>query len=293
MTDWLDQARSEIAAPSAATSEEESGDSLGDWLSNLPRGEVPSAPAEPSDTFRESIDLPDWMKPAVETSPAPKQETSEPSLPDWMKPADEPSPAPAKKTDAPFTPDWMASFREQEPSAESGSRLTEPASEFPSAPAFVSGTESLGNQADELFSIDMPEWLSNIAPTEQKPAPAVTQEEISQEAIAPADLPSWVQAMRPVESVLPSRGCDAPAGRGDVGGKRPAGRFARRFAAGRTDPARQAQSPGHSFAGQRGPAGRRVPARTNAGRGNTGRAHCAAAGVWFPSVSCAGSSRHY
>jgi hypothetical protein len=59
---------------------------------------------------------------------------------------------------------------------------------------------------DAIFaSMQMPEWLADVTP--QRPAssrelPPAAREE---EAIAPADLPSWVEAMRPVESaVVPS-----------------------------------------------------------------------------------------
>jgi len=48
----------------------------------------------------------------------------------------------------------------------------------------------------------MPEWLSSIGPSAPKPAPAAPAEPTS-ESISPAELPSWVQAMRPVESAMP------------------------------------------------------------------------------------------
>jgi hypothetical protein len=239
LTDWLDKAKSEIETP-AGKPEAESDDSLGDWLSNLPREGSFTAPAAPEETFHEDIDLPDWMK-TEEPLSAPKQETEqtlpdwmsaapqtsaaapepteEPSVPDWLKPAEktsaepasemddfslpdwlksEAAAAPSEKTDAAPAPDWMASFAAEEPSASAEARAGEPAPEVPHEPAFVPGVESLDNsQAEQLFSMDMPDWLSNIAPTGQ------TSEGETQEAIAPAELPSWVQAMRPVETALP------------------------------------------------------------------------------------------
>ncbi len=79
-------------------------------------------------------------------------------------------------------------------------------------PAFVDSNvptptgdpSTLSNQdVDSLFSVDMPDWLSHPA-TEENETP---QQEVGihaegGEALAPADLPSWVQAMRPVEAVL-------------------------------------------------------------------------------------------
>ena len=211
LTGWLDKVGAESAAP-ADQPAAESGDSIkrsnpadGDWLSNLPRGEASPAPAESSESFGEDIDLPDWMKPAAEPPAAPKEKQAETSA-----------------------PDWISSFREQELPAERlpSARLAEPAPEVPRAPAFVPSAgpvdqrsnpvDQRSNPADssqenELFSIEMPDWLSNIAPTDQKSASAETQE-----AIAPADLPSWVQAMRPVESVLLGPSFTVPSAEGPL-----------------------------------------------------------------------------
>ncbi|RJP51940.1 MAG: zinc ribbon domain-containing protein [Anaerolineaceae bacterium] len=202
LTDWLDKAQADVETQAEAP-KTEPGDSLGEWLSNLPRGESLSEPTEAGETFHEDIDLPDWMKPAGELPAASEQGTVEASLPDWMESAAQTSAAAAEKTEATPAPDWMSAFRESESSAEAEAPFAEPAPEIPSAPAFVSGQESLENkQADELFSVDMPDWLSSIAPTDQKTGEALT-DETAPDAIAPADLPSWVQAMRPVETVLP------------------------------------------------------------------------------------------
>ncbi len=179
LTGWLDKVGAEAAAPTDQPAAE-SGDSVGDWLSSLPRGEDLPAPAESSGaSFGEDIDLPAWMKPAAE-------------------------PPAESKGDA---PGWM-----REPPANESARLAEPAPEVPRAPAFVPGAETAeSSQGNELFSIEMPDWLSNIAPTDQKSASAGTQE-----AIAPADLPSWVQAMRPVESILPGLPFTVPSAEGPL-----------------------------------------------------------------------------
>jgi hypothetical protein len=91
----------------------------------------------------------------------------------------------------------MDIFQDAAPAAET------PASpEVPHAAAFVPGVDApQAGQADDLFASEMPDWLSNIAPVESKPADAKVP---TQENITPAELPSWVQAMRPVETALPS-----------------------------------------------------------------------------------------
>ncbi len=156
---------------------------LTDWLdkatAEAAASAAPPASAPSEETFGGDIDLPDWLKTADETPAAPKEET----------------PGGAS------LPGWMAAFREAEAPAELPAEEPETAPEVPREAAFVPGLETEeGGQADELFSIEMPGWLSNIAPAEQQSAP---QEGPPPEAIAPAELPSWVQAMRPVETVLP------------------------------------------------------------------------------------------
>ncbi|MEW5939873.1 MAG: hypothetical protein AB1750_09450 [Chloroflexota bacterium] len=177
--DWL---RS-LGEPSAAPPVSQAGAGLPEWIS--PAAETPAA--QPEDSF--SLD---WLKPPAETAAT---QAEEPGLPDWMKPQPG-QPAPAEPGAA-F--DWMSdsSKTPAEPAPPSG------------APAFLPGEEALGMgaAAAELFSADMPDWLSNIAPTEQKPS---APEAPPGESISPADLPSWVQAMRPVETAAPIEA--APAG---------------------------------------------------------------------------------
>jgi hypothetical protein len=210
LTDWMGKVGSESTVPDEKPATE-SGDSLGDWLSSLPRGDVssPFAPVESSESFGDDINLPDWMKPAVQPPAAQQEERkSEPSLSDWMKPVVTSN----ENASEASAPDWMDAFREQELPAESSAFLTEPAPEVPRTPAFVSGNEPLdASQGNELFSIEMPDWLSNISPADQKSAPVETHD-----AIAPADLPSWVQAMRPVESVLPGSSVTVPSAEGPL-----------------------------------------------------------------------------
>ncbi len=236
LASWLDRASSENTAPAPADiPAAQPSEAIPDWPSNLPRESVEKpAPAvqapieadslkwmkeeihaktESTETFDASLKLPDWMKPLAEENETPRS--------DWMQEHAE-APAASKEGEAPL-PDWMAAFRAQDQEAKTPAPKTEPAApilsgveESPSAPAFVLGEEPFeSNQVDELFAIEMPDWLSNIGPTEQKSAPATLQE-TPQESIAPADLPSWVQAMRPVESALPSLDTALPTPEGPL-----------------------------------------------------------------------------
>jgi hypothetical protein len=56
---------------------------------------------------------------------------------------------------------------------------------------------------DAILSLDMPDWLSGFTPTEAELSDATgTEKPAENNNIRPADLPSWVQAMRPVEDVM-------------------------------------------------------------------------------------------
>jgi len=64
---------------------------------------------------------------------------------------------------------------------------------------------SLSNQdVDSLFSMEMPDWLSRPEPetTESPSSQATIPPAKGEEALSPVELPSWVQAMRPVEAVI-------------------------------------------------------------------------------------------
>jgi hypothetical protein len=200
-------------------------------------------------SFGADLDLPDWMKSAAAEAPAPQQ--TDGGLPDWMKPtaAQPPLPQPQESSlsdwmksaaeapvqkEEPGLPDWMKSQQGQAAPAEQGadlglpswvaaaSQIPEPQAETkpevpvtpPGTPAFIQGEEPVSaGGADELFSANLPDWLSNIAPAEQTAATiAAPQPEKPQEAfISPADLPSWVQAMRPVETTLQEVSASADA----------------------------------------------------------------------------------
>jgi len=198
---WMDgtsDAKSEPTAPdwmtrdvpfseSQAKDESETPSWMGAFGESAAQTENTSE-AAPTQSFEldSKFDLPSWLGSLESTEPA--QGSIEPPPADW--------PAPSETKAAP--PDWMDVFRDAAPAAET------PASpEVPHAAAFVPAEMETpqDGQADDLFSSDMPDWLSNIAPSELKSAEA---KEPTQQNIAPAELPSWVQAMRPVETALPS-----------------------------------------------------------------------------------------
>ncbi len=196
----------DIAPPSAPAPSAAPGSNLPDWLSNLPPISDQPGGGTPALVDTGSLDLgpkptgdlPDWManldsafassEPAPESPSKPDAFKLPADLPDWMKSAggaDESKPVQEER----------GAFLSPLPPSE---EISQPPP-ISSSPAFFPGMEPVSeDEVSELFAAELPEWLANVAPAEPKREPQAADASIS-----PGDLPSWVQAMRPVESVLP------------------------------------------------------------------------------------------
>lgn len=208
-----------------------------DWLKKLqdqqnqpqePQAAAPAAAAAPSE-------VPDWLKTFAEAAPAPvpiEPQAAEPeepllsesALPDWLR-ANEPQaiePPLTAATSAPIPPeaeptlpagelpDWISSLGKPSGAPEASAPPATPALsagvppvEAPASGAVFTQGEGASSDVDAIFaSMQTPDWLSGVAPSapaaEEKLPPAAQVEQ----PIGPADLPSWVQAMRPVESAM-------------------------------------------------------------------------------------------
>jgi hypothetical protein len=195
------------------------------WLRNLGIPEqTPAADGPSVQPFAQQDDL-DWLKSLDgqdETAPeeqpqlsprrtAPLGEnTGDQTMPDWLRSAVE---GPSMPPPGAASLDWFASHDEhvdQLPTLSAPESLDQtqeqPASvdsifDIPSGePAPISSQD-----VDSLFSVEMPDWLSG-EPEATGETPASTESAApfvkEGDALAPVDLPSWVQAMRPVESVI-------------------------------------------------------------------------------------------
>ena len=168
-----------------------------DWLkSESENTPVDNAPdwASAGVTSGDELEMPAWLNPAESAAqPSEAQDISLGDVPDWLK-ASAPKETIFDETpaaDPAAVPDWLNSLQSAAP--ESSSKPAE--NEFSSAPPAEAGI-------DNLFT-DLPDWLSKAddmaAPVSSSPSPITNTD-----AIAPGDLPSWVQAMRPVDSGLPT-----------------------------------------------------------------------------------------
>jgi len=212
MPDWLNSFASETAAISAsevphapvqAEHPEPTGDDLPGWLDYLEDAstqqttpsETPAFTSEPPQAEFDSP--PDWLMRLEEQAKDSSPESS--TLSSWMDSLDKVSrdklpPAEELFRNASFEPENVAPEQNEN-----------------SAPAFIGddGAPISSSDVDAIFSLEMPDWLSDVSNAGQGDAtlmPNAEQEEI----ISPADLPSWVQAMRPVEAVLSENLEDSP-----------------------------------------------------------------------------------
>jgi hypothetical protein len=206
--DWLNNLQS------FRSSFETSSPSLEEQPALSQPDELPAS-ASPQSAMAGLPGIPDWLKAFDQGSLAPAINSSD--LPDWLKnvapqgevsskgesPQTDPPPAPLpSETSRPKpsvesnkTPDWLSAY--------------EPANLQPpgSMPAFVDGALENVNVEDLNASLQAPDWLSGSpSETTDQAASEANPHAAAQtgEAIVPAALPSWVQAMRPVESALPS-----------------------------------------------------------------------------------------
>ncbi|MEW6287517.1 MAG: hypothetical protein AB1509_14945 [Chloroflexota bacterium] len=181
-----------------------------DWLKNLGISAAPpSQPAAPA--FADTGELQPKEPPAsakpFQTAPLNEllgDEALRDTTPDWLKEAlEEPSmPLPGATS-----LDWFAEQakppKETPPPAPFDQTPGKPAA---STPAFdFSSGDSSAQDLDALFDVEMPDWLKGEPekPETPQPGPVSTQPFTEEgEALAPVELPSWVQAMRPVDSAI-------------------------------------------------------------------------------------------
>ena len=180
---------SQLEAEEPAATEE-----MPDWLASI--GEESSETPQEAQPAGES-ELPDWLSSLGEESAAAEGEEFGPSA----EPVEEPQP-PAEAE----VPDWLASMGEE--TTETEQPIEEPEisalGEGEATPAFVDdeGKPISAEDVEAIFSMDMPDWLSDAEEATER-EPPTTSAETQGDDLRPADLPDWVQAMRPVESVIP------------------------------------------------------------------------------------------
>lgn len=227
--DWLNQLGA-ISEPSQPAAPEDLPEDLS-WLdqigtpSGLPASDAVSTPSTPAAGPFEGEETPpasgedvSWLDqlPGLDAKPQEDGGEAEPlsvppfaeeisdvgqpvsgdAEPDWLRSATE---APTMPPPGDLSMDWFSSGGSAERQSEPPVTPSSPfEAESPLTPEDAHG---LSNQdVDSLFSVDLPDWLSRPEPEESSAQPSGEGE--LDESLAPAELPSWVQAMRPVEAVI-------------------------------------------------------------------------------------------
>ena len=201
-TDWLEQLRSEPAAP------DRSGEDL-NWLSALeasPSVETEPAPtedtapdwlAQPQSAAPES-DAPDWLKqiqgisqpPALSTGTAtPEPATSPIEEPDWLAGLQTQSEveAPAPASEAPVGElDWLAEVR-------GPSQVEAPTQELTAeGPAWLADLQAQPGASETETAADEPDWLSRISGSTDLPAEKPAVEGAPSAPSAGQAVPDWL-----------------------------------------------------------------------------------------------------
>ncbi len=195
---------STLVAPSAAPQETPFEGQELDWL--FAQAEIPPAEAGMEQpTALPSDQAPTGVAPQEPPTitPAGQAAAAEPGvLPDWLaslKPGEMPAPEgqPAVSAEESM-PEWLANLQGQQPGAQ------EPAPAF-SEDQGAAAAPGAPEQVNPFVSEDLPDWLARIKAPGEEPPPVIPVEKKEEEAagLELAELPGWVQAMRPIESATP------------------------------------------------------------------------------------------
>ena len=187
-----------------------------DWLSNLA---AVSAPAE--ETTEHGI--PEWLA-NLETKPEQEAAIPEPV------PGSE---SPLVSTPSEEVPSWLSAYQAEAAAAEQQEVKQEPSEGTPpppfakegtgplpewlvgiektptpsdATPALIAANEEIPASAERgegEFNLEIPDWISKLNPEQAyEKVSGVNAEPTTPENLELSELPSWVQAMRPVESVV-------------------------------------------------------------------------------------------
>ncbi len=223
LPDWVAAPKTEETSPGMTGLPIDADDDLPDWMETLEIDEPPEIPdisADLSELSPESeAELPDWLEtPKVEASAEiPEDPSDSDGIPDWLSGIeDDDIEIPIILPDPePETPEWISgedaaelSWPPEKDSSPPGGEIEPdwldnlPGDQIPELPDFSPSddafdTELLAEDEDEeLFGI---EGLSDLFNDEDDEQLTESGAETSDD-LAPADLPGWLEAMRPVDT---------------------------------------------------------------------------------------------
>ncbi len=205
--DWLTGLSTPPAQPEAPPPIIE-GEAAPDWLREL---QGTAAPEAEQPAAEEAV--PDWLKQlGGPAAPEAEQPTAEEGAPDWLArlhaeagpiPGAEAEAAPAAPTPEAETPEWLQAF--QPTVTEQAALPAETAPESAEIPDWLQairpeGAEEPAPPPAEETPTGMPDWLSHmragVVPEATGGAPSAAPE--------PAEIPDWLQALRPEGTEQPA-----------------------------------------------------------------------------------------
>jgi len=215
MPDWMKGMGDTEEQPQAQASTEEPPQSL-----PLPKTDTTPAWLRKKDP--DTKEVPAWLSsqdtltpPSLSPDATPSGSGTSDEMPDWLKVGSGPvqrdelveeTPEPVQSAD---TPDWLNSMQGDTIDVDT---FPMPRTEESSEPALNdlgnAGFDGSTGNLESLFS-DTPDWLSNVSGDEY--SSSIPDAISKNDAISPGELPSWVQAMRPVDGGLSSSLSSAPS----------------------------------------------------------------------------------
>jgi hypothetical protein len=206
-TDWLStlrQATPELEAEQAQAEEE-----IPEWL----REEAGVAPQAIGGVQSYDQEIPDWLR---ETTPASTAEESAPDeTPDWLREL-APVAAVAGAAAIAAEPEALAeaaqpeTLAEAEVEEESQTGKAAAVAAAGLAAATVAGAAKKRDQA-EGPPAEMPEWLKEISREQEAAKTAIPVPPPEATGLTQAEIPSWVEAMRPSAEVAALKGAETPS----------------------------------------------------------------------------------
>lgn len=191
---------------------------LPNWISSLPEQESAPPPFH-EETPVQSTEQPDWLS-RLDTGPSPEPGvqpfSNEPEMPDWLsrlsgqEAGGLPEPTQVEPLDARSyqqqpgeeIPDWLSKLESS--SAEKD--------QLPALPALILNDETedhdiLKTEAPAAEGTPdlnaLPDWIFNVTAEEPSAGGPSSAEAESEAGLEPAQLPSWLEAMRPIEAAAP------------------------------------------------------------------------------------------
>ena len=223
--DWMSSLGSTAQIPAGQpTTEDEPQNSPFNWLSEaedstpIQQENTSPAPFNASDFSISGVSdtdagTPDWL-----ANLGAPQQTEQQSAPETPVEAAAPVSSNTSENTSLEEPDWLSSLAQNAWAVELSESPTFDQSTFQDSQVFsdtpatnagdtlISNPTDNNNNIDSLLSMNTPDWLTGLTPASSEKDSTPVADQLLNQDLRPGELPSWVQAMRPMETVMSSAG---------------------------------------------------------------------------------------